>query len=223
MANDEKAEQATAGGRNIIEQATLFIGQAASVLQQELSAGIKAAESLEKRLIDVNRIRNKTPADVIQRTREDLHAALDIVMDLVSMSVRSLEGMTQRAISVSQTGGAESTNGMTLPGGLTMLKPASASRPGDIAEVSMALENAGDAPREIAGFHSSDLIGAIGHRIDGRNVTFEPTPLVIEPHGKARVAIRIAVPPDARPGSYAGVLIANQHDHVRAILTVDIN
>src|ERR1043165_2067413 len=110
MANDQKPENAAAGSRKILEQATLFIGQAASVLQQELNAGIKAAESLEKRFIDVQSIRNKTPADVIQRTREDLHAALDIVMDLVSMSVRTLEGVTQRAIQLSQGSGSQPAN-----------------------------------------------------------------------------------------------------------------
>jgi len=88
----------------LASQATIFIKKAASVLEKEVAAGIVAAQSLEKRLIDVDGIRSRSPDELMQRFRRDAHDLVDVVIDLVALGVRSAETIAERAVEVAKEG-----------------------------------------------------------------------------------------------------------------------
>ncbi|HET9397601.1 MAG TPA: hypothetical protein VFO45_02165 [Sphingomicrobium sp.] len=89
----------------LANQATIFIRKAASVLEKEVAAGIVAAQSLEKRLVDVDGIRSRSPDELMQRFRRDAHDLVDVVIDLVALGVRSAETIAERAVEVAKEDG----------------------------------------------------------------------------------------------------------------------
>lgn len=223
--NAEAASEPAVGQRaaGLASQAQLFIQQAASVLEREVAAGIDAAQSLEKRFVNVDGLRSRAPDEVMQRFRRDAHDVVDIVMDLLAVGVRSVDGVAQRAIRITQSmgGGASGKEGGSAPG-LPTLSPERATAPGNTATMEMALENASDDAREVVGFEASDLIAPNGDRIEATHISFEPLPVAIAPHGKAKLTVSIAVPAGARPGIYSGLMMAQQMEQVRALIAVNV-
>lgn len=218
---DFLASQRAAG---LAVQATLFIQQAATVLEREVAAGISAAQTLEKRFLDVDGLRSRAPDEVMQRFRRDAHEVIDIVMDLLATGVRSVEGVAQRAIRISQTIGGDGSapNGGEPKPDVPTLSPEGATPPGTTATLEMALENASDDAREVVGFQASDLIAHNGERIASTFISFAPLPVAIAPHGKAKLMVSIAVPADAKPGVYSGLMMAKQMEQVRALIAVSV-
>jgi hypothetical protein len=211
--------QARAGA--LAARATVFIQQAASVLEREVAAGIGAARALEQRYVDVDQVRARAPDEVMQRFRRDAHDVIDIVMDLLAVSVRSVEGLAGRAVRIAQTtGGPEA--GKDARSDLPTLAPSAAVQPGSIATVEMALENASENACEVGGFQVSDLIAASGARIEAMHVSFAPAPLAIAPHGKARLTVTVRVPESVSAGTYSGLMMAQQMDQVRALIAVTV-
>jgi hypothetical protein len=202
-------------------QASLFIRQAASVLEREVAAGIIATRSLENRFVDVAKVRGSSPNEVMQRFRRDAHEVIDIVMDLLAVGVQSVEGVAQRAIRITQSArsaGQQQGAGANVP----TISPEQAAQPGSVVVAEMALENSGDEMRELAGFQASDLIAASGERIEAQQISFDPEPVAIAPHGKARLRIAIAVPLGAQPGVCSGLMMARQMDQVRALIAIEV-
>lgn len=217
---DPVASQRAAG---LAAQATLFIQQAAGVLEREVAAGIDAAQSLEKRFVDVDGLRGRAPDEVMQRFRRDAHDVVDIVMDLLAVGVRSVEGVAQRAIRITQSiGGDGAGKDARSHPDMPTLRPEGATAPGTTATLEMALENASDDAREVTGFQASDLIAPSGERIEAAQISFDPLPVAIAPHGKARLKVSITVPSGARPGVYSGLMMAKQMEQVRALIAVTV-
>jgi hypothetical protein len=87
----------------LASQATAFVKKAASVLEKEVAAGIAAAQSLQKRWVDVDEVRSRAPDEVMQRFRRDAHEVVDLLMDLVTVGVQSAESIASRAVEIANT------------------------------------------------------------------------------------------------------------------------
>lgn len=199
--------------------ATRLVGQAISVLEKEVSAGIAAARSLEERYADVDALRNRDPEDLMQRLREDAHEVVDLVIDLLHIAASSAGGLAQRVIRIqARTGGdGGGRDGSAIPAIESM-----AARPGERVSVSMALENAGAEAVEAVNFIASDLVTSSGLRIAASDILFEPAEVTIGPRSRTQVRISVQVPADARPGTYSGMLVASKLEQVRAVLSVPV-
>lgn len=204
----------------LVGSATRLVGQAASVLEKELAAGIAAVRSLEQRHLDVDPLRKRDPEDVMHRFRRDAHEVVDLLMDLVQVAARSAGGLAERAVRISGT----SVSGVTtLPaGGIPTLETAGQAAPGETVTLEMALENAGESSVEAVNFIASDLVTPSGLRIAASDIRFSPDEVTIEPSSKTRVQVSVKVPADARPGVYSGMLIASKLEQVRAVLCVRV-
>jgi hypothetical protein len=64
-----------------------------------------------------------------------------------------------------------------------------------------------DLPTRTISFAASDLVSA-GSRIDSDAVRIAPSSLTLPTGGSADITVTIQVPPDARPGFYAGTVSA---------------
>jgi hypothetical protein len=53
-------------------------------------------------------------------------------------------------------------------------------------------------------------------------VKFTPPTTVIEPHSAARIAIAVAVPKTAAPGSYSAIIQTTNLDRLRAVLQLEV-
>lgn len=198
-----------------------IVQQAASILEEELAAGIIAAKRVEARFVDVGKLRESDPKEVMQRFRRDAHDVVDILLDLVNVATNSLGGLAQRVVTVRGNKDDTRKNAAAALGtpSLTIPRPVKA---GQSIEVPMTLENSSEAPTEALHFHSSDLISTDGARIPAQQVEFAPTDLVIAPHGSQIVKVTLTVPAGTPAGTYAGLLQASKMEQLRAVVTVQI-
>jgi hypothetical protein len=208
--------------KELAETATGVVARAASILEEEIAAGVVAAKNVESRFVDVKASRSGKPEEVLPRFRRDAHEVVDILMDLVNVATRTVSGFTQSVIKIS----GEATPGKdartTGPAHVPTVSPTESGHAGGTAELSMSLENDGDTPTEEFAFHATDLVNPAGDRIAAAHITFTPISIVIPPHDRARLAIKIAVPEGTSAGVYTGVLQATRLSQLRAMLLVPI-
>src|ERR1700674_986614 len=100
---EEKPEDR--GNRNMLkgfaEAATGVVARAASILEEEIAAGIVAAKKVENRFIDANTVRAGKPEEVLLRFRRDAHEVVDILLDLVFVATNAVGGITRSVIRIS--------------------------------------------------------------------------------------------------------------------------
>jgi hypothetical protein len=203
--------------RGVARSASRIVSQAATILEEELSAGIGAARQIEERLLNVSETRSTNPDEVIARFRKDAHEVVDIALDVLSASTRSISGLAQR-ISV---GDAEGPPTARAPYAPTIALPGEVARGGS-GSVPFSLENDGDAETARFTFQATDLVNAEGESISARQVTFEPPALTVPPHDRESVTISVQVPADAAPGVYSGLVLASNLERLRAVLLLTV-
>jgi hypothetical protein len=210
--------------RGAVGATSRIVQQAASILEEEIAAGIVAAKRVEVRLVDVQKLRDADPQEVMQRFRRDAHDVVDILIDLVNVVTNSLGGLAQRVVRIGETaagtgsGQARGVGAAAVPS-LSVAQPV---RSGESVEVPLTLENDGESATENFEFVCSDLVNPAGARIGGQCVNFAPASLTIGPHSSATVVITVKVPEGTAPGTYSGVLQATRLERLRAVLSVSI-
>lgn len=92
---------------------------------------------------------------------------------------------------------------------LCFLTPPPPVTPGKVGQVALTLVN--DDPKETVecNLHSTDLLGRTGNRIPAEQIYVSPNPVKVPPGKTADVQIDIRVPNGTPPGSYAGLLQAD--------------
>lgn len=212
-----------AGG--LFEATSRIVRQAASILEEEIAAGVVAAKMVEKKFVDVDALRAGDPSEVIQRFRRDTHEVVDIFLDLAHVATRSLGDVASRAVRLAPGWTTSYVTPKPSPDAapptptLTMPVPVS---PGSSSEVVMNVENDTNAAVEAFEFHGTDLIDEEGHRIPANKVTFSRDSFSVGPHQTEKVAIRVAVPKGTPAGLYSGLIQASRVKSLKAILVVEI-
>jgi hypothetical protein len=212
--------------------ASRVVGQAASILEEEISAGISAARQVEERFLDVAALRTRDPDEIMQRFRQDAHELVDIVIDVITTLVDRAANLTGLAEGSKKPlpSGSERRSGRGQAGkgpdagthgGLTTLSKGPI-RAGERMELALAVHSDSDDPIAGLSFQCSDLVGPAGKTIAAKHITITPSAVDLGPRGEARVAIVIEVPGDALPGLYSGVFQADKLPDVRAIVLVDV-
>ena len=206
-----------------------IVQKAVSVLEEELAAGISSTQKLEKKMVDVDKLRSGDPQEVIQRFRRDAHDVVDILLDLVNVATNSLDQLTQRVIrigvSASQTGASPSSTGeggSAAAGGIPSLAVSTPVKAGAAVEIPMTLENESSKPTDVFYLLSSDLVNPNGDRIAAGQVSFVPEKMVIEPQKSAVITVTVHVPDSTPPGTYSGLLQATKLEQLRAVLSIQI-
>jgi hypothetical protein len=203
--------------------ATGVVARAASILEEEIAAGIVAAKVVEKSFINVNAVRTGKPEEVLLRFRRDVHEVIDILIDLALVATIAVGSLTRNVIKIrGETPGAADSARSSARTPWPAVSPTSSARAGDTVEVLLSLENEGDAPTEEFAFHATDLVNPNGDRILAQQISYVPSSLMIAPHDRGRLAISIAVPEGSASGVYAGLLQATNLAQLRAMLLVTI-
>jgi hypothetical protein len=204
---------ASAGGA-----ASRVVEQAASILEEEIARGIVAAQEVERRFIDVGSLRGEDPNHVMQRFRRDAHDLVDILIDLVHVSARTLgraitlEAGSRPALPEGKNGVREMVS-IDLPGPVL---------PGKTAEVSLTLTNSDPEDTPPFTFNTLGLVSSGGAEIGPELVRFEPEQVVIEAEGEVQLKVLVTIPSDTAPGRYTGLLQSTHLDRLCATLSVDV-
>lgn len=226
-----EANAASADELNVLRGAvgatSRIVLQAASILEEEIAAGIVAAKKVEARLVDVDKLRGADPQEVMQRFRRDAHEVVDILIDLVNVATNSLSGLAQRVVRISEAGvgaAAGAVSGKLRPaaGAVPALSVPQPLKPGESVQVPLTLENDGDSTTENFRFLCSDLVNASGDRIAGGYVSFLPEALAIAPRSAATVTVTVSAPSGTPAGVYSGIVQATRLEQLRAVLSVRV-
>lgn len=219
---DEKAS--SAGDDSFVvdlaERTSFIVQQSASILEEEIAAGIQAAKEVEARFLDVESLRGGDDNRFSRKLRRDVHEVVDIIVDLIEAGAKGAGDLAARAVSLRSSSDGNGAR-RPVPGNIPTLTPSTPLNPGGTAEISMTLENDSDSETDEFSFETSDLINAAsGARIEADGIDVSPTPVIIGPRGSSTVTVHIRVPENAVPGVYSGLLQATRLDQVRAIITV---
>lgn len=202
----------------LTSEALRIVEQAASILEEEIAAGIVAAKKVEERYVDVNALRSGASEQVIQRFRKDAHEVLDILLDLVNLSFTALTGLGERAMKIRGVVGTKEKPAARTEESLPELVVAEAVKPGESGMLAMLVENDSDQPTGQVAFVAADLLSLSGDRLDAAHVGFEPASLEVAAHGVDKVNITVSVPEGTPPGQYSGLVLAPAVQ-MRAIFT----
>lgn len=196
--------------------------KAASILEEEIAAGIVAAKQVEKRFLSLNGLHSGEPDGVIQRFRKDAHEIVDIFLDLLSVATKYIGGLAQDGITIRGVE-PQKKSGDIAAGQLPTLKATQSIKAGKSAEVAIVLENDSDNSTEEFNFYSTDLVNTSGDRISADRITFAPPLLTIGPHKTERAAIILSIPKGTPSGIYSGLIQATKRDQLRAVLVVQVD
>lgn len=213
-ATGAKPDGLAAGAARIVEQA-------ASILEEEISAGIVAAKKVGERYTGANASRSGTNEQVIQRFRKDAHEVLDILLDLVNLSISAIGGLGERATSIRSTGVSKDKARSRPEENLPELIVPAALKAGESGKVGMLVENGSDNATAQFEFTTAGLLSSSGDRLDARHISFDPPLLAIAANDAEKVNVTVSVPEGAPPGQYSGLLQAPEIQ-MRAILTVRV-
>jgi hypothetical protein len=228
------ATAARDASRRVISATPSIVLKATSIIEEEVAMGIGAAKRIEQRFLDVEALRSQDPDHVMSRFRKDAHEAVDIILDIVTAAASTVGERAGKIVNVTASHLAEGNASRSHqsdgePGsanaGITRLptvRMPGTVAPGKNAELTMSLENDSDTATAEFTLHSSELVSAGGARIPASAVMFKPATLAVGPRAAGRVAVRVRVPKDAKPGSYEGLLRATQLDGLRAMLAVNV-
>jgi len=208
--------------KDFAETTSSVVQKAASILEEEIAAGIIAAKQVEKRFVNVSELRSGKPDEVIQRFRRDSHELVDILLDMINVSVKYIGNLTQQVIRIRGVEPKEKPEHMA-PGQLPTLMMPNSIKAGESAEVPMTLENDSDKSTDELKFLSTDLVNASGDRISSEKTTFTPSSLIIGPNKAEKVTVTVRVPEGTPPGVYSGLVQATKLDQLRALLMVQVS
>src|SRR4029079_6770499 len=139
--------------KGLARSVSRIVSQASTILEEELAAGIGAAKDIEARFLNIAEMRSASRDELMSRYRNDAHDVVDIVLDLISVPTRSLNGLAQR-ISIGESPAA-------TDGAPTIALPDDVPAGGS-GTVPFSLENDGDAPTAEFEFQATDLVNADG-------------------------------------------------------------
>ncbi len=84
--------------------ASEIVHRAASILEEEIAAGIVAAKEIESRFVKHDGVSDSAPQEIIERFRKDAHEMTDVIMDLLSAITKNL-GMLADHLAKTNGGG----------------------------------------------------------------------------------------------------------------------
>jgi hypothetical protein len=200
----------------IAKSTSKVVQQAASILEEEVAAGIVAARNIEDKMFDTKDLRKESKDALFSRFRRDAHEVVDIFVDLVGAAAKYGTGMTKRLVTFTNQG----TENEDIPVVGTPKLEMPVMKPGTTTEVPMTLENKSKAVTDVFSMFSTDLISNQGKRIAASNISFSPQSIRIDPAQAERVEVKVTVPKNTPPGSYSGLVQATNMDQLQAILIV---
>jgi hypothetical protein len=199
-----------------------IVSQAANILETEISAGIQAFRKTEKQVINSEKFRYERPDEVMQRFRRDAHEVVDIFIDIVGVSLKNMEKVTNTMVITNPVAAKSKTAEKAPAAKQPTISLPNALKAGETSEIPISLENSSDVQTEEFKLYSTDLISDSGERIPASALKFLPPALTIEPHKTEKIVVSITVPSDTRPGTYCGLVLAANMNQLRSEIVINV-
>jgi hypothetical protein len=202
---------------NMISNAQKVLSSAVNILEEEIAAGIVAAKRIEKKVIDVEDIRNN-PEDLMNRIRKDTHEAVDIFLDALVAISRQLNAITN--IIPKTEKGKEKDAVKKKAAAITVIENEKPVKPGETAVLYLTLNN--DDPDLVVKiiFPKTDLSAGIRQSIPAANMQLNPTEVSLLPGETKQLSIQIKVPKNCKAGTYSALLIDKNDTSNRVVISL---
>ena len=219
---NNKKETATDWIKNIspnkvIGDAQRILKTAVDVLEEEIAAGILAAKKLEKKVINVDEVRDTNPEELMSRVRRDVHDAVDIFLDAVTALTNHFSSLTE---TITKT--KEATVAKNAASNIAVIKNEGKAKAGENIELQMSLTNESKDEQKIVTLNKADLMNAQGNKILSRYLSIEPQSFTLAPLDKKEVVIKIKIPLTCKPGIYSGLLQDSNDANIRTVVTIEV-
>lgn len=207
---------------NMLNNAQRVLSSAVNVLEEEIAAGILAAKKIEKKVINVDDIRND-PENLLNRIRKDTHEVVDLFLDGFIALSSQLKILSDNV--AGQTGAAKNTDTTTekkQKNSIIILQPDEAAKPGGTAVVYMTLSDDEITKPVKIKLQKNDLTGPFNEKIPLKNITIQPSSVVIMPGKTSEVAIHVKIPAACKPGHYTALFTDTNNTSVKAIINIEV-
>ena len=202
-------------------EAVRIVEQAASILEEEISAGIVAAKKVGERYASTNSLNSGKTDEVMERFRNDAHEVLDIVLDLINLSINAVSGMSERAMNIRSTTIPKQNNTGQAEETLPELVVPEILKPGESGKVGMLVENENEDATGKFEFSTSGLLNPAGDLLNSKHISFNPASLEIDANDLEKVNVKVFIPVGTPSGQYSGIVQASAIQ-MRALLTVQV-
>jgi uncharacterized membrane protein len=197
-----------------------IVQQAATVLEAEIASGIKVANQAENRLPQMEKFRSEKPDEVMQRFRRDAHEVVDIFIDVVGATLKSMPNLTEIAPLKASNVTVKPTHAASTQHPVIMApQPVKA---GQTAEIQISFENNRETQTEEFKLFSTDLISNSGDRLSAALVKFAPETMKIAPFQTMQIKVAVAIPEETTPGTYSGLVLASNMSDLRSEIVIKV-
>lgn len=214
----------------VMDDAQHLLKKAVNILEEEIAAGILAAKRVEKKVINVDEMRDTDPEELMSRIRRDTHDAIDIFMDAFTALTRHFGGLTETLNRTKPDPLAKNTGNGHPNGSQQQAAPAipvvrteKPAKPGTAIEIPIVLSNDSEDRSIVVALSRSELIGPGGTKIPAKLIKLTPRSFTLEPLQKKEVLIKINIPDTCKKGSYSSLIQDDSNPDIRVIITVDVD
>ncbi len=218
--NTPKSRLKDLSPKKVVGEAQRIVGLATNILEEEIAAGIIAAKEIEKKVIDVDKVRDKDKDHIFTRFRSDAHEIVDILMDVVSVASTQIETLSNKVVNIiPDTSNDKDEVAYQVP----VLKAEKPLDPGSETAIKMQLQNDHKENVMKVALSDTDLVTPSGGKILARNITVSPKTVTLKPGEKKAVTIKIKVPQNTKSGKYSGLLQDKTIENLQALVSVEVN
>jgi hypothetical protein len=204
----------------MISNAQKVLSSAVNILEEEIAAGIVAAKKIEKKVINVDGIR-ENPEDLMNRIRKDTHEAVDLFLDALTAITRQmgiLSGNIAKESGTFKEKNAEKNNNNEM----AVVENDTPALPGEKITLFITLSHDNTGGPVTILFQKADLISGNNRRIPAAAVKFTPAAITLAPGENRQMAIHIKIPKNCQPGKYSALLIDANDSFNRIVLGLHI-
>jgi hypothetical protein len=207
--------------KSFSETTSKIVQQAADILESEIASGIKIANETENRFPQMERFKSEKPDEVMQRFRRDAHEVVDIFIDVVGASLKSVPNLDNMFIMRDGTVTVKPMQ-VTPAAQRPVIMAPQPVKAGQNAEIQITFENSRNVETEEFKLYSTDLISSKGERLPSGLVRFSPQSLKISPFKTEKVTVTIAVPEETKPDTYSGLVLASNLTQLRSEIVLKV-
>lgn len=206
---------------NMLNNAQKVISSAVNVLEEEIAAGILAAKKIEKKVINVDEIRDDSQ-NLMNRIRRDTHEALDIFLDALAALSKQI-GMLTDTVSKEKENATKTTADTAKNANpLQVIEHEGSVKPGQKITLSLLLSDDTIKKPAKLDFKKSDFTGPGNQRIPSDNIQVKPSSFLLKPGEEKEISIQVGVPKNCKSGNYISLLAVNQMPAVKIILCFEV-
>lgn len=206
---DPYSEASKAVGRGPQQSPVSIVAQAGAILREEIQ------------MLAAGGAKRPAPAPRVEAiTQAPAEALLEPARSLIDTVVNSLKlrpDLIAQLLKISADGGTRDSANQEA---VLVLRAPGPVAAGDVAHISLSLENDGEADH--CTLYATDLIGIAGHRIPASSVRVQPNPTNIPAAGSTPVQIDIRVPGETCAGRYTGLLQTDDGESLRALIQIAV-